>query len=101
MAAREAVWLRKLLVGLFGNPMKPTIIHCNNQSCIKLSMNPVFHDRSKHIEIPYHYVRDMVDKNVIKLEYVSTGNQTVDILTKPLSRVKVDHFRKGLGMIER
>ena len=68
MASREAVWLRKLLVGLFGQAMNPTIIHCHNQSSIKLSVNPVFHDRSKHIEIPYHYVRDMVDRNSVKLE---------------------------------
>ncbi|XP_059067840.1 secreted RxLR effector protein 161-like [Cryptomeria japonica] len=100
MAVREAIWLRKLLVGLFGEPLKPTVIHCYNQSCIKLSVNLVFHDRSKHIVIPYHYVRDMVERNVIQLEYISTGDQTTDILTKPLSRVKVEHFRKSLGMIE-
>ena len=100
MGAREAVWLRKLLVGLFGEPLNPTIIHCDNQSCIKLSVNPVFHDRSKHIEIPYHYVRDMVERKVIQLEYVSTNDQTADILTKPLSRIKVEHFRKKLGMVE-
>ena len=74
MASREAVWLRKLLVRLFGQPMNPTIIHCDNQSSIKLSVNPVFHDRSKHIEIPYHYVRDMVDRKIVKLEYICTAN---------------------------
>ena len=47
MAAREAVWLHKLLSNLFGEPMKPTNIHCDNQSCIKLFVNQVFHDRSK------------------------------------------------------
>ena len=56
IASREAMWLRKLLVGLFGQPMNPTIIHYDNQSSIKLSVNPIFHDKSKHIEIPYHYV---------------------------------------------
>ena len=67
MASRETVWLRKLLVGLFGQAMNPMIIHCDNQSSIKLSVNPIFHDRSKHIEIPYHYVRDIVDRNTINL----------------------------------
>ena len=98
MTSREAVWLRKLLVGLYGQPMIPTIIHYDNHSSIKLSVNPVFHDRSKHIEIPYHYVKDMVDRNTIKLEYICTTYQTTDILTKPLSRVKIDHFRKRLGI---
>lgn len=65
MGAREVVWLQKLLSSLFCEPMKPTTIHCDNQSCIKLSVNPVFHDRSKHIEIPYHYLRDMVERRAI------------------------------------
>ena len=57
---REAVWLRKLLVDLLGHEMDSTIIHCDNQSCVKLSENHVFHDRSKHIEIQYHHIRYMV-----------------------------------------
>jgi hypothetical protein len=56
----EALWLCKMLVGLFGVQLRPTMIYCDNQSCIKLSENPVFHDRSKHIEIRYHFVRDYV-----------------------------------------
>ena len=100
MASREVVWLRKLLVGLFGQAIKPTIILCDNQSSIKLSVNPVFHDRSKYIEIPYHYVRDMLDGNIVKLEYICIVDQTADILAKPLSRVKIDHFKRRVGMVE-
>ena len=80
--------------------MKPTTIHCDNQSCIKLSVNLVFHDRSKHIESLYHYVRDMVERRAIQLEYINIGDQTTDILTKALPKVKVDHFRKKFGMAE-
>eukprot|EP00253_Pinus_taeda_P004261 PITA_04261 len=50
-AACEAIWMRKILVGLFGQRMDPTVIYCDDQSCIKLSENPVFHDKSKHIDI--------------------------------------------------
>jgi hypothetical protein len=60
------------------------VIYCDNQSCIKLSENPVFHDRSKHIEIIFHFIRDMVHRGVVKLQYISTDEQLVDILTKPL-----------------
>jgi hypothetical protein len=74
------VWLRKILSDLFSAELEPTVIHCDNQSCIKLSENPVFHDRSKHIEMIYHYVRDMVQKNILNIQYVSTAEQTVDIL---------------------
>jgi hypothetical protein len=57
-ASCEAIWLRKALVDLFGTKLDPTILYCDNQSCIKLSENPVFHDRSKHIKIRYHFIRD-------------------------------------------
>ena len=100
MGTKEDIWLRKLIVELFGKPLKPTTILCANQSCIKLSENPVFHDPSKHIEIPFHYVRDMVEGEAIQLGYINTSDQTADILTKPLSRIKVEHFRKKLGMVE-
>ena len=56
----EAIWLRKLLSNLFDLQLDATCIHCDNQSCVKLSENSVFHDKSKHIEIKYHYIRDMV-----------------------------------------
>jgi hypothetical protein len=55
--------------------------------------NPVFHDKSKNIEIWYHYICDMVHKRVVKLQYVGTDKQVVDVLlTKPLSRVKFEYF---------
>jgi len=56
----EALWLRKMLHGLFGSMLRPTMIYSENQSCIKLYENPVFHDQSKHIEIKYHFIKDWV-----------------------------------------
>ena len=50
-AAREAVWLRKLFAGLFGQIPETTVIHSDNNSCVQMSVNHVFHDKSKHIEI--------------------------------------------------
>ena len=55
-ASCEAIWLRKLMSGLFDLEMDTTEILCDNQSCIKMSENPMFHDRSKHIEISYFYI---------------------------------------------
>ena len=66
-AGKEAIWLRKLLGGLFDGVLETTVIQCDNQSCVKLSENPVFHDRSKHIDMRYHYLRDMVQKGAICL----------------------------------
>ena len=63
----EAVWLRKLLFDIFDLQLDATCIHCDNQSCVKLSENLVLHDNSKHIEIKYHYIRDMVQRGAVKL----------------------------------
>eukprot|EP00253_Pinus_taeda_P009936 PITA_09936 len=70
-AACEAIWMWKILVGLFGQMMDPTVINYDNQSCIKLSENPVFRDRSKHIDIRYHHLWDCVVKRIMMLQYVS------------------------------
>jgi hypothetical protein len=100
VAVREAVWLRKLLADLFGHEMDSTVIHCDNQSCVKLSENPVFHDKSKHIEIKYHYIRDMVQRKAIHVQYLSTHEQVADVFTKPLAKTKFKYFRERLGLVE-
>ena len=66
-ASCEVVRLRKILSNLFDLQLDATCIYCDNQSCVKFSENPVFHDKSKHIEIKYHYIRDMVQKGVVNL----------------------------------
>jgi hypothetical protein len=71
-ASCEAIWIQKLLIGLFDLEMDATMILCDNQSCIKMTMNLVFHDKTKHIEIWYHYNCDLVQKGVVKLQYVGT-----------------------------
>jgi len=94
------VWLRKLLADLSGHQVDVTVIFCDNQSCVKLSENSVFHDRSKHIDMKYHYIRDIVQKGGVKLQYVSTEAQGGDIFTKPLARVKFAYFQERLGVVE-
>jgi hypothetical protein len=81
--------------------MRATAVLCDNQSCIKMTENPMFHDRSKHIEIRYHFIRDMVQRGALKLQYISTDEQVADVLTKPLSRVKFEHFRDKLGIVRK
>jgi hypothetical protein len=88
-----------MLVGLFGQEMPSTIIHYDNQSCIKLSENLVFHDRSKHIEIRYHFIRNWVQRGASQLQYVSTDDQVADILTKALPRGKHVYFRDKMGLV--
>ena len=72
--------------------------HCDNKSCLQMSFNPIFHDMSKNIEIWYHFICDMVQKGAVELQYISTDDQTADVLTKPLPRVKFEYFHGGLGL---
>ena len=63
----EAIWMRKILFGFFGSHLDPTVIHCDNHSCIKLSINNVFHDRYNHINIRYHHIKDCVQQKIMLL----------------------------------
>ena len=92
-AACEAIWMRKILVGLFDSHLDPTVIHCDNHSCIKLSVNPMFHDRSKHIDIRHHHIRNCVQRKIMLLQYIPTEDQDADILTKALTRRKFEYHR--------
>ena len=100
MAAREAVWLWELLAGLSGQSSEPTVIHCDNQSCVKMSINPVQHDRTKHVEMKYHYVREMVQRRAVELQYIPTDQQIAEVLTKLLGRGKFVYFRDKLEVVE-
>eukprot|EP00253_Pinus_taeda_P020272 PITA_20272 len=100
LAACKAIWMRKILVGLFGSLLEPTVIYCDNQSCIKLSANPVFHDRSKHIDIRYHHIRDCVQRRIMLLSYIPTENQDADILMKALTRSKFEYHRGRIGVAD-
>jgi hypothetical protein len=99
-ACTEEVWLRKLISDLFDQTLELTTIYCDNQSCIRLSEHPIFHERSKHIEIKYYFIRDKIQEGEVKREYIPTDEQTADILTKPLSRIKFAYFREKMGIAE-
>ena len=65
----EVVWLKKLPSNLFDLQLDANCIYCDNQSYVKLSENPMVDDKSKHIKIKYHYIRDMVQRGAVKLQY--------------------------------
>jgi hypothetical protein len=68
---------------------------------VKFLENLVFHDKSKHIDIMYHYIRDTVNKGAMKIQYVTTDEHIVDVLIKPFSRVKFEYFREKFGVVRK
>ena len=68
-----------------------------NKSAIALSKNPVHHERSKHIDTRYHFIRDCVERGEVDIDHVSTAEQLADILTKALGRVRFQELRQQLG----
>jgi hypothetical protein len=80
--------------------MKPIVIYGNNQSCISLSKNPIFHVSTKHIKIHHHLVREKIEKGFVKFMYCNTKNVVVNILTKGLSIDKHEYFRHLMGVIK-
>ena len=67
---------------------------------MKLFENPVFHDKSKHVEIKYHYIEDMVQRKAIHVQYLSTHEKVAYVFTKPLAKMKFEYFRERLGLVE-
>eukprot|EP00253_Pinus_taeda_P001484 PITA_01484 len=98
--SQEVVWLRKMLSDLFKGPMNPTMICSDNTSCIRLSEDPVFHRKTKHINNKYHYIRELVQNGVVQLQYISTYKQVVDILMKSLPNKKLVYLRDKLGLVD-
>ena len=70
----------------------------DNQPAITLAKNPVLHDRSKHIDVKFHFLRDWVDGGQIVIEFVETDRQLADVLTKPLGRLRLTEPKKMIGM---
>ena len=91
-----------MLIADFGFPQQePTLIHEDNQGCVALSNNSVFHKRTKHIEIRYHFVREQMNepKNIV-VRFIRTNDMLADIFTKPLSGVRfVSLVRRILKMV--
>ncbi|KAJ0521210.1 putative RNA-directed DNA polymerase [Helianthus annuus] len=97
-AVAEATWLRNLLFELHVPLKKATVVYCDNVSAVYLSDNPVQHQRTKHIEIDIHFVREKVRVGHIRVLHVPAANQYADIFTKGLPRDLFQSFRSSLSV---
>jgi len=90
-ACSEIIWLRGLLGELGFPQVEPTPLHADNTSVIQIAANPVFHERTKHIEVDCHSIHETYDARVISLPHISTTLQIADVFTKALSKHR-HHF---------
>ena len=95
----EIMWIRQLLMEVGIETSIPAKLWCDNQATMQIASNPVFHERTKHIEIDCHFVREKIQLGLISTEYVKTRKQLGDIFTKPLSGDQVSYRCNKLGMI--
>ncbi|KAK2991758.1 hypothetical protein RJ640_015492 [Escallonia rubra] len=96
----QAIWLRSLLKELSFIQDELTQIYVDNKSAIALAKNPVFHDRSKHIDTRYHFIRESIAKKQVQVKFVKSEDQDADIFTKPLNREVFEKLRSRLGTRE-
>ena len=82
LCARQVVWMRRLLDELGFKQDQPTMIYSDNEAARMLTENPVHHDRTKHIDNQYHYIRDVCNRNIVKVVHVASIDEKADILTK-------------------
>eukprot|EP00794_Sanderia_malayensis_P007838 gene7838-biopygen6374 len=97
-AAQETIWLRRLLQNLGKEQQNPTRLYEDNQGAIAISKNSRNSNRTKHIDIKYHFVRESLENNEIKLVYCPTGIMIADILTKSLARPRFEELRTLMGV---
>jgi hypothetical protein len=99
-ASTQALWLARLLGDLLGRDVGAVELRVDSQSALALAKNPVFHERSKHIRVRYHFIRDCLTEGSINARYINTKDQLADLLTKPLGRIKFLELCSRSGMAQ-
>ncbi|KAL6279694.1 hypothetical protein ACE6H2_016575 [Prunus campanulata] len=98
-ATGEITWLRYLLQDFQVNIQEPAVLHCDNQAALHIAANPVFHERTKHIELDCHLVREKIQSGMITTTYTPSSHQLADIFTKPLGRDSFNMIIHKLGVL--
>ena len=99
-AAAEVTWLIRLLSELGISQTHSVTLHCDNKSALQIAKNPVFHQRTKHIDIDCHFTRQKVLEGLLQLTYLPTSLQLANILTKILPSTKHHELMSKLGLVE-
>ena len=97
-AGKECIWWKSFLKP-FKLAQETITLHEDNQAAIALSKNPQFHDRTKHIQVKYHWIREQISNGTFKLTYINTKNQLADLLTKALQGFVLRPLYWRLGLL--
>jgi hypothetical protein len=98
--ACQCIWVRSILQHLNVKQDGSTFINCDNSSSIKLSKNPILHGRCKHIDVRFHFLRDLNKEGTIELRYCRSQDQLADMMTKALKLDTFCRLREGIGMCD-
>ena len=98
-ATAEMMWIQRLLTELGVSHPPVARLLCDNIGAKYLPANPVFHARTKHIEIDFHFVHERVAQNLLDIRFINTGDQVADGFTKPISVSKLREFRFNLNLV--
>ena len=95
----EIMWVNQFLSEVGIKVSMSTKLWCDNQATIHIASNPFFHERTKHIQIDCHFVREKIQQGLISIGYVKIGEQLGDIFTNALNGIQIDYLCNKLGMI--
>lgn len=98
--AAEAIWVESLLKELGVSQQRVPVLWCDNLGATYLTANPVFHARTKHIEIDFHFVRERVASGALEVRFISSNDQLADVFTKPATRQMLDRFSTNLNLVQ-
>jgi hypothetical protein len=99
-AACQGVWLSRLVGDLLGTKEAQVKLLMDNMSAIALSKNPVHHDRSKHIDTKFHFIRECIEEGKVEVQHIGTVEQLADIFTKALGRARFVELIEAIGVIK-
>jgi len=90
--------MKKFLQEL-GQNQESYVLYCDSQSAIHLSKNSAYHSRSKHIDVRYHWIRDVLENKLLQIEKIHTNENEADMMTKPLPKEKIEFCKQSVGLV--
>ena len=97
-ASCQGVWLSRVLADMLGTAVWAPVLKIDNKSTLSIIKNPVLNDRSKHIDVKFHAIREYSETGLIEVQFIGTADQLGDILTKPLGKLKFQELRDKIGI---